>query len=152
MKKIVYWFVFSCITIFISAQNTDTAPPPEFKEGGAVEPNAPEVYTYVEEMPEYPGGSSEMIKFISKSIVYPKVAAENGIYGTVFVRFIVDKDGSVIRPELVKSLAGCPECDAEALRVLKILPKWRPGKSNGKFVPVYYTTPIKFKLPDEKGK
>ena len=107
-----------------------------------------DVYTIVEQMPEFPGGEAELIHFISKNINYPQEAKEKGIQGRVFIGFVIEKDGSVSN---VRNLRGVDsELDAEAIRVVKSMPKWKPGKHNGEFVRVSYQIPILFKLEDKQ--
>jgi TonB family protein len=101
----------------------------------------------VEQMPQFPGGTQAMMDYLSKSIRYPEVAAKNGIQGRVTVRFIVDETGAVTDIAVIKGLD--PSCDQEAIRVVKAMPKWIPGKQKGQAVPVYYTLPISYRL---KGK
>jgi len=102
------------------------------------------VYKVIEQMPVFPGGDVELLKYISKNLVYPPIAAENGVQGKVTLRFVVSKSGSVDRVEVVRSLDTA--CDKEAVRVVKSLPKFIPGKQNGVNVSVWYTLPITFKL------
>lgn len=101
-------------------------------------------YEVVEQMPTFPGGMSELMSQIGKNLKYPTISAENGVQGKVICQFVVSKDGSIQNIKVVRSLD--PHCDKEAVRVLQMLPKWIPGKQNGKAVPVYYTLPIVFKL------
>lgn len=101
-------------------------------------------YTMVEQMPQFPGGDKELLSYISKNLHYPTIAAENGIQGKVFVRFVVSATGEVKDVKVVRSLD--PYCDKEAVRVIQSLPKWIPGRQNGRNVPVYYNVPITFKL------
>lgn len=103
-----------------------------------------QVFVVVEEMPEFPGGELALRTFIGKAIVYPTVAQENGIQGKVFVTFVVNKDGSVSNAKIARGVD--PSLDAEALRVVSTLPKWKPGKQRGVPVRVSYTVPISFKL------
>lgn len=105
-----------------------------------------EVYTVVDEMPEFPGGSMEMMKYIQKNLQYPSTAREAGISGKCFLKFIVNPDGSIVNPTLIKSVAGCPDCDKEAIRLVNSMPKWKPAKLNGKPVPVYFNLPINFTI------
>jgi periplasmic protein TonB len=98
----------------------------------------------VEEMPEFPGGESELYSFLSKNLEYPELAQKNRIEGKIAVRFVVDIDGSISKIEIAKRIGW--GCDEEAIRVLKLMPKWKPGKEKGKAVPVYFTLPIMFKL------
>lgn len=101
-------------------------------------------YVAVEQMPEYPGGTTELLKYISEHLKYPVLAAEQGIQGSVTIRFVVSPTGEVTDVEVFRPLD--PSCDREAVRVIKSLPKWMPGKQNGKAVPVYFTVPVRFKL------
>jgi protein TonB len=102
------------------------------------------VFTIVEEMPSYPGGEVERNKFLATNIVYPQQATENGIQGTVYVSFVVDSKGNVTDVKILRGIGG--GCDEEALRVVKMMPKWHPGKQNGKQVRVLFNMPIYFKL------
>ena len=102
------------------------------------------VYQIVEEMPQYPGGENALMDYVSKNVVYPKEAQEKGISGRVFVSFIVEKDGSVSNVKVMRGIGG--GCDEEAVRVISGLPKWKPGKQEGKPVRVSYQMPINFKL------
>ena len=102
------------------------------------------VFEKVEDMPEFPGGEQAMMDFVSKNVVYPKEAQEKGISGRVMVSFIVEKDGSVNEVKIVRGIGG--GCDEEAVRVVKAMPKWKPGKEKGKPVRVSYMMPIFFKL------
>ena len=101
-------------------------------------------YTMVEQMPQFPGGQKELLAYIANNLRYPPIAAENGVQGKVFVRFVVSALGVVEEVEVIRSLD--PHCDKEAMRVVAALPKWIPGRQNGRNVPVYYTLPINFKL------
>jgi TonB family protein len=101
-------------------------------------------YDYAEEMPNFPGGDKAMTKFLFDNMQYPVVAQESNIQGRVIVRFVVADDGSITDVEIKQSLH--PVCDAEAIRVVKKMPKWTPGKIKGQVVAVYYTLPILFKL------
>lgn len=102
------------------------------------------VYDVIEQMPQFPGGEGELLGYIGKNLKYPVIAQENGIQGTVIVRFVVSKTGAVDKVEVLRSLD--PACDREAIRVVRSLPNWIPGKQNGVNVSVYYTLPIKYKL------
>ena len=102
------------------------------------------IYFMVEEMPEFPGGEMELRKFIANSIQYPEVAMKNGIKGKVYVTFVVGKDGTVKDAKIARGVD--PSLDAEALRVVSALPKWKPGVQRGEAVNVSYTVPINFAL------
>jgi len=99
---------------------------------------------FAQQMPQYPGGDTELIRYIGNSLRYPTIAAESGIEGRVVLRFVVGKDGSVSDVQVVKTLD--PLCDKEAMRVVKSMQRWIPGMQNGRPVSVYYTLPILFKL------
>ena len=101
------------------------------------------IYQVVEENPEFPGGIKEALKFLSQNINYPKACQEKGIQGRVIVQFIVTKEGDIKDPVVVRGVD--PQLDAEALRVIKAMPKWKPGKQKGKAVNVRYTQPVLFK-------
>lgn len=98
----------------------------------------------VEQMPTFPGGEVEMQKFIRDNLRYPVVAQEAGIQGRVTLRFVVSKTGTIENVTVVRGID--PSCDKEAVRVVKSMPKWIPGKQNGLNVPVYFNLPIQFKL------
>ena len=102
------------------------------------------VFDVVEQMPSFPGGDAELMKFLSSHIKYPVVAEENGIQGRVIATFVVERDGSISDVKVVKSVD--PSLDKEAIRVLKSMPKWIPGKQNGSAVRVKYTVPVTFRL------
>ena len=102
------------------------------------------VYQVIEQMPQFPGGDQELLNYINKNIKYPVIAQENGISGKVTLRFVVSKTGTVDRVEVVRSLD--PACDKEAIRVVKSLPRFIPGKQNGVNVSVWYTLPVTYKL------
>ena len=103
-----------------------------------------EIYHSVEQMPQFPGGDKELMKYLRDNMQYPQAALENNIQGRVIVQFVVGKDGSVSD---VQVLAGLDRlCDREAVRVVESMPKWIPGKHNGVSVPVYYRVPVTFKI------
>mgnify|MGYP000590362519 CR=1 FL=1 len=108
------------------------------------EPEPEKVFDMVEQMPTFPGGQEELMKYIGKNLRYPAIAQENGIQGRVICQFVVGKDGKVRDVVVVRTLD--PSCDKEAIRVLSGMPKWIPGKQNGQPVNVWYTLPVTFKL------
>lgn len=103
-----------------------------------------QVFFIVEEMPEFPGGELALRKFLADAIKYPVIAQENGIQGKVYVTFVVSKDGSIYNAVVARGVD--PALDKEALRVVNLQPKWKPGKQRGKPVNVSYTVPINFVL------
>ena len=102
------------------------------------------IVDYVEQMPYYPGGEGEMMSFLYKNLTYPVVDLELGTQGIVIVRFVVEKNGSIGAVDVLRPLSA--NCDKEAIRVIKKMPDWVPGKQNGVPVRVYYTLPVRFKL------
>jgi protein TonB len=108
------------------------------------ENNSEKPYQFVEQMPEFPGGEDELRKYLQKNIVYPAIAQENGIKGTVYLSFVVSPDGSLSKVQVVRGIDK--SCDDEALRVVNKMPPWKPGRQNGKAVYVKFTIPIKFEL------
>lgn len=103
-----------------------------------------EIFTVVEESPAFPGGDAARIQFLQQNIVYPQMARESGIQGTVYVTFVVEKNGAVTDVRVLRGIGG--GCDEEAVRVIKAMPKWNPGKQRGKPVRVQFNMPIKFTL------
>ena len=101
-------------------------------------------YEAVEEKPEYPGGMGELSKLLSSNLKYPLKSQENGVQGEVLVQFVVDKEGNIEEVTVFKGVD--PYLDAEALRVIKMMPKWKPGKHEGKEVNVKCTIPVGFRL------
>lgn len=108
--------------------------------------SADEVLVVAEEMPEFMGGMPALQKFIAENIRYPKQATQLRLQGRVLIAFVVDADGTIRDLEIIKGIGG--GCELEAMRVVSIMPKWKPGKQNGKHVPVRYTMPIKFALAE----
>lgn len=109
-----------------------------------VETIKPPPLAKVDVMPVFPGGEDELYKFLQENIKYPQLAKETNISGTVYIYFVIETDGSVSDVRLVKGIRG--GCDEEALRVVKMMPKWSPGRLDGKAVRVSYALPIVFSL------
>ncbi|MDD3737884.1 MAG: energy transducer TonB [Lentimicrobiaceae bacterium] len=103
-----------------------------------------QIFLVVEEDPEFVGGDVARMKFLSENIVYPQMARESGIQGTVYLTFVIERDGSVTDIQVLRGIGG--GCDEEAIRVVKNMPKWKPGKQRGKPVRVQFRLPIKFVL------
>lgn len=108
------------------------------------EPEEQTIFEVVEQMPDFPGGQAALMQFLSKNIKYPTIAAENGTQGRVIIQFVVNRDGTVVDPVVVRSVD--PYLDKEALRVIGTMPKWKPGMQRGKPVRVKYTVPVMFRL------
>lgn len=102
------------------------------------------IYSVVEIMPSFPGGDDARIHFLATNMIYPKAAKEKGIQGTVYITFVVEKDGSVSDVSVLRGIGG--GCDEEAVRIVKQLPKWTPAYQNGKPVRVQFFMPIRFSL------
>ncbi|MBT1701641.1 M56 family metallopeptidase [Chryseosolibacter indicus] len=103
-----------------------------------------EIFTKVDEVPEYPGGFESMVSFLQGTLRYPESAKSKGIEGTSFISFVVEKDGGISETQVAKGFDAA--CDAEALRVVQSFPKWTPGKQNGQVVRTRFVIPIKYKL------
>lgn len=121
-------------------ENTEVQAPAQQEEEVVEE----QIFTIVEDMPAFPGGEAEMRKYLGKSIKYPQMAQDAGISGTVFLTFEVDKDGKIKDVKVLRGIGG--GCDEEAIRVVKAMPQWTPGKQRGKPVRVQFTLPVKFML------
>ena len=102
------------------------------------------VYDAVDEMPSFPGGLNGLMTFLAQNMVYPVTAQENGVQGRVIVSFVVETDGSITDVKVARSVD--PYIDKEAMRIVKAMPKWTPGKKDGKPVRVKYTVPVVFRL------
>ena len=130
------------------ASDTNEKPAPPPAPVGPATTAAPEeteeIFVVVEEPTEFPGGNDALNKYLSKSIRYPEIAQENGIQGRVIVQFVVEKDGSTAHIEVARGVD--PALDKEAVRVVKEMPKWKPGKQRGKPVRTKYTLPVVFRL------
>ena len=111
-----------------------------------IEPAKPEMYDAVEEQAEFPGGRAAMNKFLAENMRYPERAMELGLEGKCYLQFIVTKTGEIKDIKVKKGVVDCPECDQEAVRIAKLMPKWIPAKSNGKYVNSVFNLPLSFKL------
>ena len=108
------------------------------------EPMEEPVYKVVEVMPEFPGGMKALMDFIQKNVRYPEEAHKNGIQGRVIVSVVIDENGRVVDPVIMRS--RYPALDEEALRIVGLMPQWKPGMQQGKAVKVEFTFPVTFKL------
>ena len=108
------------------------------------EPEPEKVFDMVEQMPTFPGGQQELMSYLGKNIKYPTIAQENGTQGRVIIQFVVERDGSITDVRVARGVD--PYLDKEAVRVVKSMPKWIPGKQNGKAVRVKFTVPVMFRL------
>ena len=164
-------FVTELVPITFPEEKLEPPPPPEIKQSEEVTDNVSVVpdnvnepykvvwvppvvetkeveedviHVSVEIMPEFPGGSAELLKYLSTHIKYPTMSQEMGSQGRVIVQFVVDKDGSITNPTVVRGVDAY--LDKEAIRVISGMPKWKPGVQNGKKVRVKYTVPVVFRL------
>lgn len=110
---------------------------------------AAEIFMVVEQMPEFPGGTDSLFRFLARNITYPAAAREQGIQGRVFVSFVVEKDGAVTHVKVIRGIGG--GCDEEAVRVVEMMPDWIPATQRGKPVRVQYNLPIKFSLDSSRS-
>lgn len=124
-------------TVTQEGEKGEEPPPP-------VEEAEPQVFTIVEEMPSFPGGEAELFKYLGRTVKYPPMAQDAGITGVVYMTFVVDEHGRVKDPKVLRGIGG--GCDEEAIRVVKAMPAWEPGKQRGKPVRVQYNLPIRFTL------
>ena len=141
MKKTVLLFGFLFLALNIQAQIA-------VENGNTTDcVTTDEVFDFqvVDKKPKFPGGMTSLQSYINRSLKYPQVSRENNSQGRVIVRFIIDSNGIVISPQVVRS-SGDFYLDMEAVRVIESMPKWKPGKHKGKPVCVYFTMPIVFSL------
>lgn len=110
-------------------------------------PKEDEIFVAVEQQAEFPGGQAALMKYLSNNIRYPEVAQQNDIQGRVVVKFVVEKDGSIGNVTIARGVDK--DLDKEAIRVVKRMPKWQPGKNNGVAVRSYFTLPVTFKLQNQ---
>lgn len=127
------------ITFEVPENNTQTQ---------VVEEVKPEIFTIVEQMPEFPGGEEALLKYLGKNIKYPEIARDANTQGTIFITFVVDENGKITSPQVLRGLTGpgAKECANEAIRVINSMPPWKAGKQNGKAVRVQYNLPVKFTM------
>ena len=127
-----------------SAAQTETFVAPVVEEEEEEEESAQQIFTVVEKQPEFPGGTAELFKYLSKAIKYPVIAQENGIQGRVVCSFVVNRDGSIVDIQVMRGVD--PSLDKEAVRVISEMPKWKPGEQRGKPVRVRFILPVQFRL------
>lgn len=145
MKNVILITAFQLAGGFAFSQKPDPLPEPPAPEP-KTEQVKPETYQVVEEPAEFPGGKAKMYEFLAANMKYPERAVEAGLEGKCYLQFVVRKSGEITDIKVKKGVADCPECDKEAIRVVKLMPKWKPGKNNGKAVDSYYTMPLTFKM------
>ncbi|MBP7808885.1 MAG: energy transducer TonB [Bacteroidia bacterium] len=132
-------FLAGLLVLFFSVTQAQTVTSTD-NTGAAAELTA-------DDSPEFPGGIVAMMEYVKANIKYPQRALDAKISGKCAVKFIVNPDGSLSDVTVLDGIKACPECDAEAVRVIQSMPKWKPGKIAGKQVSLYYNLPVKFSLP-----
>ncbi|MGD9491983.1 MAG: energy transducer TonB [Bacteroidales bacterium] len=137
MKNIFLFFIFTICIIVLQAQTTDST---------HTESKDISVFNLVEKQPEFPGGEQALLDYIGSNIHYPKKARRKNIQGTVYVSFIIETDGNVSSVRVLRGIGG--GCDEEAVRVVTLMPDWKPGYQRGKPVRVQFNLPIRFILDD----
>jgi periplasmic protein TonB len=147
MKKILYLLVLSAFSTVSYAQaDIANKPSDDYKTVDPVSGDT--IYRSIEQLPEFPGGMRSLSRYLSENLRYPAEAQKKEIEGRVLVKFVVCQDGSLCNEEVLKGIGG--GCDEEVIRVIKAMPKWKPGLQNGKPVRTYYTLPVSFNFVDEK--
>lgn len=141
MKKIFFLLIILSGLLHVIANN-------KIDSIGITRDSTSEIFDRAEVMPSFPGGTMELMRFLSNNIHYPKLALENSLQGKVVIKFTVDIDGIVKDPVVLKDGVG-GGCAEEAIRVINLMPKWSPGMQKGMPVKVFYTLPISFKLSDD---
>jgi periplasmic protein TonB len=111
-----------------------------------VPPPPPTIYDVVDDPADFPGGMEAARKYLSENMIYPESAIKKKLEGKCYLKFIISDSGKVINVKVIRGVMDCPECDAEAIRVLRSMPNWEPGKINGKPVNSTFTLPVQFKL------
>ena len=148
MKKVLVLIILSMV-LFASCSSVSTTHPDgsvTIKYGGkdmVIKAAGDDAYQVVDEMPQFPGGMKALMDYLSANVKYPEAAKQAGISGRVTTQFVVGEDGVIRDVKVVRSVS--PELDAEAIRVMSSMPKWKPGKQDGKPVPVRYTVPVNFR-------
>ncbi len=125
-----------------TGESPAVAVPAEDRIGGESE-----IFVVVEEMPSFPGGDKALMRFLSDNLRYPSLALESRIQGLVVVQFIIDEQGKISAPTILRGIGG--GCDEEAIRVINLMPAWKPGKQRNRPVKVRYNLPVRFQLKSD---
>lgn len=142
MKKIT--FILFCLSMQFALLGQNAADSAKILIRTSEPKDDGNAYFVVEEMPDFPGGDKARMKFLARNLRYPKEARENNIEGVVYIEFIVEKDGSLTNIKVKRGIGG--GCDEESIRVVKLMPKWKPGKQRGEYVRTQFLLPFKFIL------
>jgi protein TonB len=129
------------ISSFVFGQEEELVTPPE-----SPIPDSTRIYRYVEVNPEFPGGRDSLNAFIDRNLIYPAIARELSIEGRVYMQFVVSQSGNISNITITRGIPDCPECDKEAIRLVKSMPKWIPAKKEDKNVHAYMNLPISFTI------
>jgi TonB family protein len=160
MKKNISYIITIFAIVFIRNSNAQQRIHEELVNSNAgvktisgndtIRNNSDNVFIQVEEMPIFPGGKEGLMNFMVQNLNYPKTEKDSGIMGTVYVYFIINKEGKVFDSRVVRGVKNGQALDTEALRVINSMPSWTPGKNNGRLVNVAFTLPVKFHLNETK--
>lgn len=148
MKKLLLLSLVILFSQNIFAQNDGQEPPAPIDPKN-IDKKKETIFKVVDLMPEYPGGEQALYQYLSETISYPDTATKNGIEGLVKVKFVVDEYGSIVDVKTTNKRIGYG-LEEEAMRVIKMMPPWKPGKNDGRPVKVYFQIPIRFALPKEE--
>ena len=145
LKNVLLISALHLVSVAAFSQTTEPEPAATKQEPAVVEEQEP-IYDIVDEPAEFPGGLAALKRYMMENLKYPQTAVEMGLQGKVFLQFYILEDGSITGIKIKKGVVDCPECDAEAVRLVKSMPKWKPGKVNGKAVNSTFSLPVSFKL------
>ncbi len=147
MKTLFLSFLLLCCGSAM-AQNYNveepSAPPPAIPVDSSTKVQSDPIYHVVEQMAEFPGGQAALMDYLKKNLRYPEIARESEVQGRVIVRFVVNEDGKISDVVILRDIGS--GCGQEAKRVVSSMPKWAPGRQNGKAVKTYFTLPVTFRL------
>jgi len=138
--KFLFFVCISLLSLTVWSQEELPVPPPPEKMV-----QEPENYDFVEEEAGFPGGMELFRTYIQANLVYPQTALENNITGKCYIGIVVEIDGSISNVKLLRGIPDCSECGKEAIRLMKAMPKWKPGKTGGKVVRTRVNLPIRFR-------
>ncbi|HRO74868.1 MAG TPA: energy transducer TonB [Crocinitomicaceae bacterium] len=138
MKKLIYslFCLFVTFATFAQADTTKYNEPSKQIEDS--------IFVVVDVLAEFPGGKEALFNFFADNINLPSIVVKDSLSGKSIMKFVIEIDGSFSNVAVIRRMEGCPECDAEVVRVMKMMPKWSPSKKNGKLVPSYFTAPFEF--------
>ncbi|MCC6702289.1 MAG: energy transducer TonB [Fluviicola sp.] len=141
-KSIILIISCFCLTTIFSQNDTFGSNVPDTSKSN--------LYIKLDVQAEYPGGNSELRNFIGSNLAYPQKAIDAKIEGRIIIRFCIDISGSVVQIQELKGIDNCPECTQECIRVLQLMPKWKPAELKGKPINSFHTIPFNFRIPVEE--